>query len=304
MEQRFDVGIIGGGPAGLNAALVLGRARKRVIVLDEGLPRNRVTRESHGFLTRDGIEPQEFRRIAKAQIEAYPTVRFAEGRAVGAGGRDGDFLLTTGLGDVYRCKKLLFATGMRDLPLGIEGLKEVYGVSAFVCPYCDGWEMRDKPLVLIAEGSRAIHLATTVSGWTDRMAVCANGPDGLSAMQRNAFRLRNIPVYDVPIARIVSTDGVVKRVVLTDGTEIACEGIFFSPMLAAGSDLPRSLGCDVTELGIMRVDAFGKSNVPGVFGAGDAAYEFFQLVTAASMGAMAGVGINGELLAEAWERGT
>lgn len=303
MEELIDVGIIGGGPAGLSAALVLGRARKTVVVIDEGTPRNGVTRESHGFLSRDGVSPFELRRIAREQIAAYPTVRFAEDRAVGAGGRSGDFRLTTRSGETYRCRKLLFATGMKDLPLDIEGLTDVYGRSAFVCPYCDGWELRDKPLVLIVRGHRAIHLATTVAGWTDRIAVCTNGPDELDEMQREAFRLRNIPLYDAPIARIASRDGIAERVVLADGTEIACEGLFFAPLLGPGTDLPRALGCDVTELGIMRVDAFGKSNVRGVFGAGDAATEFFQIATAASMGAMAGVGINGELLAEAWERG-
>ena len=167
MEQLVDVGIIGGGPAGMSAALVLGRARKSVVVIDEGRPRNRVTRESHGFLTRDGVSPSEFRRIARDQIGAYPSVRFVEEAAAQVAGSDGDFRVTTAQGRTYRCRKLLFATGMKDLPLDIAGLSDVYGKSAFVCPYCDGWELREQPLVLIQKGARALHAAKTLAGWSD-----------------------------------------------------------------------------------------------------------------------------------------
>ncbi|TFE29498.1 NAD(P)/FAD-dependent oxidoreductase [Cohnella luojiensis] len=300
MEQHIDVGIIGGGPAGLNAALVLGRARKSVVVIDEGRPRNRVTRETHGFLTRDGISPGEFRRIAKEQINAYPSVRFVEDAAVTITGTDGDFQITTAQGTTYRSKKLLFAAGMKDLPLDIDGLTAVYGKSAFVCPYCDGWELRDQPLVLIVKGARALHSAKMLSGWTKQFTICTNGPDEWTDEQREELKQHNVPAFDSPIQRIESNDGMVQRVVLEDGTIIPCTGIFFAPKLVAGSDLPQALGCNVTETGTVIVDNFGKTNVQGIYSAGDAATELYQAITAASMGALAGVGINGELLEEAW----
>lgn len=302
MEQLIDVGIIGGGPAGLNAALVLGRARKSVVVIDEGRPRNRVTRESHGFLTRDGIDPSEFRRIAKEQIGAYPSVRFVADAAAAIKGTDGDFQITTAQGATYRSKKLLFAVGMKDLPLDIDGLAEVYGKSAFVCPYCDGWELRDQPLVLIVKGARALHSAKTLSGWTSRFTICTNGPDEWTDEQREELKRHNVPVFDSPIRRIESNDGMVQRVVLQDGTPIPCTGIFFAPKLVTGSDLPQALGCRVSEAGTVLVDGFGKTNVPGIYSAGDAASEAYQAIAAASLGALAGVGINNELLAEAWNK--
>ncbi|MED4781991.1 NAD(P)/FAD-dependent oxidoreductase [Brevibacillus choshinensis] len=300
MNQLIDVGVIGGGPAGLNAALVLGRARKSVVVIDEGRPRNRVTRESHGFLTRDGISPREFRHIAMEQIHAYPSVQFVEDQVVTITGTDGDFHITTAQGMTYRSKKLLFAVGMKDLPLEINGLSDVYGKSAFVCPYCDGWELRDQPLVLIVKGARALHLAKTISGWTNRFTICTDGPDELTGEQREELKQHNVPVFHSPIERIVSTKGRVQHVLLADGTIIPCTGIFFAPKLITGSDLPQTLGCQLTETGTVIVDDFGKTNVPGVYSAGDAATERYQVITAASLGSLAAVGINSELLAESW----
>lgn len=300
MEQLSDVGIIGGGPAGMNAALVLGRARKSVVVLDEGRPRNRVTRESHGFLTRDGIAPGEFRTIAVEEISAYPSVRFVADTAVTVIGTDGDFRITTAQGKSYRCKKLLFAVGMKDLPLDINGLTEVYGTSAFVCPYCDGWELRDQALVLIAKGARALHMAKMLSGWTSHYTICTDGPDEMTDEQREELKQHHIPVFDSPIERIDSSEGMVEQVVLQDGSIIPCTGMFFAPKLAAGSDLPQALGCKMTGAGTVIVDAFGKTNVPGVYSAGDAATELYQAITAASLGALAGMGMNTELLTEAW----
>jgi thioredoxin reductase len=300
MEQLIDVGIIGGGPAGMNAALVLGRARKSVVVIDEGRPRNRVTRESHGFLTRDGINPSEFRRIAKEQINAYPSVHFVEDTAVTITGTDGNFQITTTQGMTYRSKKLLFAVGMKDLPLDINGLTAVYGKSAFVCPYCDGWELRDQSLVLIVKGARALHSAKMLSGWTNQYTICTDGPDEWTDEQREELKQHNVPTFDSPIQRIESSDGMVQRVVLEDGTIIPCTGIFFAPKLVTGSDLPQAIGCQITEAGTIIVDGFGKTNIPGIYSAGDAASELYQAITAASLGALAGVSINGELLAETW----
>ncbi|GKU77996.1 pyridine nucleotide-disulfide oxidoreductase [Paenibacillus sp. L3-i20] len=297
-----DCVIIGGGPSGLSGALVLGRARKSVVVIDEGRPRNRVTRETHGFLTRDGIAPGEFRRIAKEQIEAYPSVQFVSDSVVEVAGTDGQFQITTAQGNVYLSKKVLFAVGKRDLPLEINGLADVYGKSAFVCPYCDGWELRDQPLVLIVKGTKALHLAKTITGWSKHFTICTDGPDEMTSEERAELQQHNVPIYDSPIRTIESTDGMVRHVELEDGTIIPCTGIFFAPKLAEGSELPRIVGCEMTEAGTVVVDQFGKTSVPGVYCAGDAATEMYQAIKAASLGAVAGVGINSELLMEDWNR--
>ncbi|MFC4596709.1 NAD(P)/FAD-dependent oxidoreductase [Cohnella hongkongensis] len=299
-ESLLDVAIIGGGPAGLNAALVLGRARKNVAVVDEGRPRNAVTREAHGFLTRDGISPSEFRRIAKEQISAYPSVSFVAGTAVSIAGSDGHFQISTEEGSVLTSKKVLFAAGMKDRPLDIPGLAEAYGKSAFVCPFCDGWELRDEPLVVINSGAELLHFAPLIAGWTDRFTICTNGPDELTDEQREELRRHRVPLFDSPIRRIESDDGIVRQVVLEDGTTVPCRGIFFKPKLVPGSDLPRAIGCEMSETGTVVVDVFGKTNVPGVYSAGDAASRMHQAIAAASMGSIAAATITGELNAEAW----
>lgn len=301
-KQLLDVAIIGGGPAGLNAALVLGRARKNVAVIDEGRPRNAVTREAHGFLTRDGISPGELRRIAKEQIGAYPSVSFVADTAVSIAGTDGQFEISTAQGNVFASKKVLFAVGMKDRPLDIPGLTEVYGKSAFVCPYCDGWELRDQPLVVINKGAELMHFAPLISGWTNRFTICTNGPDELTEDQRDELRRHQVPLFDSPIRDIESNDGIASQVVLEDGTIIPCRGIFFKPDLIPGSDLPRTIGCHVAETGAVVVDELGKTNVPGVYSAGDAASRMHQAIAAASMGAITAAAMNNELNAEVWRR--
>ncbi|MCY9589999.1 NAD(P)/FAD-dependent oxidoreductase [Paenibacillus chitinolyticus] len=300
--NKVDVAIIGGGPAGLSAGLMLGRARKRTIVIDEGRPRNGVTREAHGFLTRDGISPSEFRRIAQEQLRVYPSVSQAEDTVVSISGEDGSFLLETATGMKIASKKLLFAAGMKDHKLEIPGLAEVYGKSAFVCPYCDGWELRDEPLVVISRGAALLHFAPLLSGWTKRFVVCTNGPDELSEAERDELRDHGIPLFDTPIRAILSSEGMVNHVVLEDGIEIPCTGIFFKSDLVPGTDLPQSLGCRTSDTGVIEVDKFGKSSVPGVYAAGDTSSLMHQSIAAAASGAAAGAAINGELNQEAWRK--
>ncbi|WP_212951311.1 NAD(P)/FAD-dependent oxidoreductase [Paenibacillus cookii] len=301
-KQLLDAVIIGGGPAGLNAALMLGRARKHVAVIDEGKPRNAVTRETHGFLTRDGVSPFEFRRIAKEELGAYPSVTLVEDTAVSIAGEDGNFQIETAQGNLYASKKLLFAVGMKDRPLDIPGLAEVYGKSAFVCPYCDGWELRDEPLVVIVKGADLMHFAPLISGWTNRFTVCTNGPAGLTDDQREELRRHQVPLFESPILNIESNEGIVRQVVLEDGTSIPCRGIFFKPELTTGSDLPQAIGCRLTEDGMVVVDDFGKTTVPGVYSAGDAASRLHQAVAAAAKGAFAAAALNNELNLEAWRQ--
>ena len=301
-KQVFDVAIIGGGPAGLNAALVLGRARKKAAVIDEGRPRNAVTRKVHGFLTRDGISPSEFRRIAKEEISAYPSVSFVADMAVSIAGTDGRFQIETEQGQTFASKKVLFTVGMKDQPLNIPGLEEVYGKSAFVCPYCDGWELRDQPLVIITKGAELMHFAPLISGWTNRFTVCTNGPDELMDAEREELKRNQIALFDSPIRHIDSSDGIVRQVVLEDGSTIPCRGIFFKPELVTGSNLPRTIGCQITEWGAVAVDEFGKTNISGVYSAGDAASRMHQAIASASMGAFVAAVINNELNTETWGR--
>lgn len=166
----LDCVVIGGGPAGLNAALVLGRARRIVTVFDEGKPANAVTHESHGFITRDGVNPNDFRTIAHQEIGKYPSVNIQHTQVTGVSRRDSAFEVTTGKGDVYLARNILLATGLKAILPTIDGIHDYFGKSLFTCPYCDGWELRDKRLVVISEEQDAFHMAQLVRNWSKRPA--------------------------------------------------------------------------------------------------------------------------------------
>ncbi|MTH53420.1 FAD-binding protein [Bacillus mangrovi] len=303
-DKNLDVTIIGGGAAGLNAALVLGRARRKVLVIDEERPRNRVTRESHGFLTQDGISPSEFRRTAKEQILKYPSVSFVSGIVDGVTGVDGDFRVHTGSGDAFRSRKVLFATGMKDVVPDIEGLAEVYGTSAFVCPFCDGWELRDKKVCVIGTNEKVFHLVKVLTGWTKHITLLTNGMDILTADQLLELEQHQVPANQDTIKCIESVNGFVKKITLRTDEAIECEGIFFTPNLVQATSIPESLGCKMTNDGpfaAIAADQMGRTNVKGIFSAGDASTTFHQLIYAASSGAIAAVTIQLELNEEEWD---
>lgn len=149
MEKLFDCAIIGGGPAGLNAALILGRATRNVMLFDNNNARNAVTRESHGFITRDGIKPKKFREIAHKEISRYPSVISAKREVTSVSKKESKFELLTSKKERYQAKTIIISTGLKDVLPSIDNIHDYYGKSLFHCPYCDGWELRDKPLVVI-----------------------------------------------------------------------------------------------------------------------------------------------------------
>ncbi|MDB4896925.1 MAG: putative disulfide oxidoreductase, partial [Firmicutes bacterium] len=218
-----DVVVIGGGPAGMSAALVLGRARRSVIVVDAEQPRNRVVHESHGFLTRDGVSPTELRAIARAQIAAYPSVRFERDTVTELTGENGAFTAQTRQGRTIRSRKVLFATGKQDVLPAIDGLAAVYGRSAFVCPYCDGWELRDWP-------------------------------------QARQLARNNVALYEGAIARIDHVDAQVSAVRLDDGTQVSCTGLFVALADVQSTGLPEQLGCRMTPAGSVHVADPGETS--------------------------------------------
>lgn len=300
----LDVIIIGGGAAGLNAALVLGRARRKVLVIDEEMPRNRVTRESHGFLSRDGISPSEFRRISREQILNYPSVSFESDVVNAVTGSDGDFRVAVESGTVFSSRKVLFATGMKDVLPAVDGLEEVYGTSAFVCPFCDGWELRDRKVCVIATNEMVFHLVKVLSGWTKNITLLTNGLEMVTDEQLVELERHSIQVTKDKIKKIESVQGMVNKIIFQTDADIECEGIFFTPNLVQGTSIPASLGIKMTDDGpypAIAIDQMGHTNVKGVYSAGDASTKFYQLIYAASSGAIAATSIQLDLLEEEWE---
>lgn len=292
-----DCAIIGGGPAGLNAALVLGRAKRSVLVFDDNRPRNAVTQEAHGFVTRDGVEPREFRTLAHQDISKYPSVAIRDVRITDMRHHESGFELATDDGTVVQARTIILATGLRETLPAIPGLHDYYGKSLFCCPYCDGWELREKPLVVIAEdGQPAFHLAKVVWNWSRDLLVCTNGQTTLSAEQKAILQRNGIQVVEDTITALVGKDGMLERVVFASHDESARQGGFVVPQLSQASAFGALLGCDMNAPGGIVTDNLGRTTVPGVYAAGDASMDApAQLVIAAAAGSRAAAGVNTDL---------
>lgn len=302
--MNYACAIVGGGPAGLNAALVLGRARRSVALFDHDQPRNAVTRASHGFITRDGIAPDEFRRIAHQELLRYPSVRHWPVEVTTIQRTGEGFVLHTTAGEQAQARKVILAAGLKEVFPAIEGLRDLYGKSLFDCPFCDGWELRDQPLVVVADQPGAFHKVRLLLNWTRDLLVCTNGRDMLTAEQRQELATRGIRIVDTPIAALSGRDGRLERVRFTDGTHIERSGGFVSPPLLPSVRFAEALGYQTADNGAIITDLIGRTTAPGVYAAGDLAYVMpSQLIYAAASGSKAAMAVVADLTEEEWGAG-
>src|SRR5688572_8014314 len=224
----FDVIIVGGGCAGLSAALILGRCRRRTILFDRGTPRNASAHALHGFLTRDGIPPAEFLKISQRQLEIYETVEYRSADVVDAQQNPSGFEVTLGNGSRFQSRKLLIAAGVADHIPQLDGLLPLYGSSVFHCPYCDGWEVREQPLVVYGQGKRVYGLALELLLWSREVTICSDGPAGFTRKMVSALRRQEIAVLETRVDRLDGENRQIERVVFVDGTSVSCRALFFS----------------------------------------------------------------------------
>ena len=294
-----DVIVVGAGPAGLSAALFLGRCRRRVLVCDAGAPRNAASQALHGFLTRDGIAPAEFLRIGREQLWPYASVELREVRVTDARRAGDRFELTLDGGQRVWSRKLLLATGVVDQVPDIEGIEALYGRSVFHCPYCDGWEFTDRPIAVYGQGGHGLELALELTIWSHDLVLCTDGPADLGSADRVGLSRHGIIICEERVARLEGTDGMLERIRFVSGEALAREALFFSTGQRQGSDLPAKLGCEFTERGAVWTGQYEATNVPGLYVAGDASRLAQLVVIAAAEGAEAAFAINTALLKEA-----
>ncbi len=296
-KVAWDVIVIGAGPAGLSAALVLGRCRRRVLLIDAGRPRNAASPALHGFLTRDGIPPAELLRAGREQLSPYDSVELREGTAsrVRRTGRDFEVRLADGarLGS----RKMLFATGVVDrLPL-VEGAKAFYGRGVFHCPYCDGWEARDRPVAVYGKGTKGLGMSQTLLAWTRDLVLCTDGPARLPREERERLESHGVVVRKEKLARLEG-DGRLERLVFADGETLPRAALFFNTGQYQRSGLPARLGCRVTADEAVVTDEHGETTVPGAYLAGDASKDVQLAIVAAAEGARVAFAINKALIGE------
>ncbi len=270
MMNQYDCMIIGGGPAGLSAALTLGRTRRKVALVDNGTNRNRVTQESHGFLTRDGIKPQEFKNLASKDIESYPSITMMDQTVIEIIKDDitGLFLVNTSEKKSYVSEKILLATGIQE-EFPLPQIRQYYGKSLFSCPYCDGWELRDKPLAIIAENEEHIsHMTKLVFNWSQDLIVFTNGHQ-LSEKVQNDFEQKKIKVYTNTIKDLHGDDGNLSSVELETGENILRAGGFVVPSFYRPNKFAKQLNCQVDENGTVMTDGAGRTTAAGIYTAGE-----------------------------------
>lgn len=297
-KKIYDVIIIGGSYSGLAAGMALGRALREVLIIDSGQPGNSQTPFSHNFITHDGKPPKEIALSAKQQVEKYPTVEFLKGTVTGGNKIQNRFEIQTGDGQIYKAKKLVFATGIKDLMPDIEGFSACWGISALHCPYCHGYEVKNETTGVLANGLTGYELGVLISNWTKDLTLYTNGPSTLSAEQKEKLERHGIGVVEKQILRLEQVDGHVQHLVFSDGTRAPMKALYSRLPFKQHSELPEKLGCELTDEGYIRTNPFQQTTVDGIYACGDNAIRLRTIANAVAAGTTAGMMVNKALVEE------
>jgi thioredoxin reductase len=282
----YDVVIVGGGPAGLSAALTLGRSRRRTLVCDMGEPRNAPSSAVHNFFSRDGIAPTELLHIGREQLRPYTTVEFCTTEVVSE------------LKDGTRrtCRGLILASGIVDELPKLEGLAERWGKSVFHCLYCHGWEVRDQPIAVYGRGAMALHQTFLLTQLSRDIALCTDGPSDLTDTDHDRLAACGVSVRETRLMRLEGSGESLERLVFANGDVLERHALFVQPGLRQRSPLAEQLGCTFTEKGTVAVDEVKRTSVPGVYVVGDASLMAQAVIQAAADGMLAAAFMNHELV--------
>ncbi|MBK8788306.1 MAG: NAD(P)/FAD-dependent oxidoreductase [Chitinophagaceae bacterium] len=299
-KNHFDVIIIGGSYAGLAAAMALGRALKKVLVVDDGKPCNRQTPHSHNFLTNDGKAPAEIAALANQQVSRYDSVSFLSGRAITAEKTEAGFKVLLAGREIFTAKKLVFATGIKDLLAPISGLAECWGISVIHCPYCHGYEVRNEKTGILGNGDTAFDFTKLISNWAKDLTVFTNGTATFNSDQIEKLLEHRIEVIDRQIEKLEQSDGHLRHIIFKDGTSAAIKALYAPAPFEQHCKIPESLGCEMTEEGYIKIDSSLETTIKGVFAIGDNASKMRTVANAIAMGTSAGMMISKKMIMEAF----
>lgn len=294
----YDTIIVGGGPAGLSACIVLARCGRRVLLCDTGTPRNARSQELHGFLTRDGIAPLDLLRLGRAELDRY-AIESNSVAVTDIHARADVFDVTLADSTRIQGRTVLIACGVRDELPPIPGLEDCFGVSAHHCPYCDGWEVRAKSIVVIGQRKKGAALALSMKTWSPHVTLCTNGAARLHSIHRAQLARQHVTLNEAQIAAVEHTSGHARHVIMATGERIDCQAIFLLTRQRPQCDLARRLGCTLTRQGLVKTDHLGQTGITGLYVAGDASRDVQFAVVAAAEGAKAALAINKALQARA-----
>ena len=293
-----DCIIVGGGPAGLNAAVVLGRCRRKVLLFDSTTYRNQYSHGVHNYLTRDDILPRDLLSLAHKEVKKYGAKMIPK-KVVNARKNDeGMFVVKDEEGQVYHAKKLLIATGLWDNVPDIPGFKELYGKSVFHCPYCDGWEVQDKEIGVYARNKNGFELALALKCWTANVTLYTDGRNRLKPAEVETLVANDIAIVSYPIKQLEADGDQLKNIVFKSGEKRPCNALFFVNGFQMQCDLAETFGCNMSKKGVVLTNRRQQTNIDGLYVAGDAAKDMHFVVVAAAEGAKAAVIINKELIKE------
>lgn len=300
----YDVLIVGGGSAGLSAALVLGRSCRKVLVCSSGPPRNSPSPGVHSFFTRDGIKPAELLRLGREQLADYPTVSLREACVTAISPRKGGFQVTMqpdrgGAPVSVTARKILLATGVTDDLPPIEGMRELWGMGVLHCPYCHGWEVRGQALAVYGQGKTVFGLALLVSRWSRDVVVCTNGPSGITQSGLERLHRHGVQVREDKIARLEGErNGQLRNIVFETGEKLARQAVFLHTQQRQRSNLAAETGCRLLGNGAVWTNKKGQTSIKGIFAAGDTTPAPQQAIIAAAEGSLAAIAINETLTRE------
>ncbi|MCD5323312.1 MULTISPECIES: NAD(P)/FAD-dependent oxidoreductase [Pontibacillus] len=302
MSEHYEVVIIGGGAAGLNAALVLGRSKRNVLVLDENKARNNVTKASHGFLTRDGVKPEEFKEMGIGEIKAYPSVSYIESKVTSLH-KDSGLFHIHGDGQNYTADRVIVATGMKDELPDIKGVDLVYGTSVFHCPYCDGWERREEPLAVFGNDPGILDYVKLIYNWSQDLMIFTNGPAEITSEEKEDLKQHGVALIEETVRELVSEDGYLKHVV-TESDEVydRSGGFILETSESQSFPLHEYFDIEFTDMGGYYTKDGCETLVDGLYVIGDSRHGFSGLLKAASEGYELAVALNHELAVNAWDR--
>ncbi len=298
-QQKFDVIIIGGSYAGLSAAMTLGRARRQVLIIDNGQPCNKQVLHAHNLLTQDGEPPAVIAAKAREQVLRYPTITIINTKAVSAIKQENKFQVSTASGEQFSARKLLFAAGVIDLMPDIGGFASCWGISIANCPYCHGYEVVNTKIGVLGNGDAGFDFSKLINNWTNDLTLFTEGKSTLTEDQTQKLKSYNISIVESEIETIEHENGQIKNLVLSDGNKFPLTTLFARVPFKPSTTIPQELGCELTETGLItgliKTDAFQKTTVPGVFAAGDNS-GMRSLSSAIATGTTAGAFINHELI--------